>query len=153
MSGVESFRAQGLWAVVLGPFECAKGCAGAPFRISPSMSSSRLKSDDCVLPLYRQGGSLNKVGYFKAAHFKINYDDSFRDFLKLYRHAILSRVRVKRVKEGGSREPCSGAWKAIKFHPYYFVLRFTLPMLCFFFNKCFDPSSVPSLHVLQMQFV
>lgn len=42
---------------------------------------------------------------------------------------IASGMRLKRVNEGNSREPCSDAWKAIKFHPYYFVLGFTIPML------------------------
>ncbi|KAM2057213.1 hypothetical protein ACFX16_029923 [Malus domestica] len=42
------------------------------------MSSSSHKSDD-------GGGSLSNVGYFKAAHFKISSDDSFRDFLEAYR--------------------------------------------------------------------
>ncbi|KAB2596021.1 hypothetical protein D8674_031471 [Pyrus ussuriensis x Pyrus communis] len=70
------------------------------------MSSSSNKSDDGVSPLYRQGGSLSKVGYFKVAYFKISFDDSFRDFLKAYRHAIPSGVRVKCVKESSSCEPC-----------------------------------------------
>ena len=72
------------------------------------------------------------MGYFKATYFKISSDDSFRVFLEAYRHAILSGVHVKRVKEGSSREPCSGARRAIKFHPYYFVLGFTFPMPRFF---------------------
>ena len=101
-------------------------------RIFSSMSSSSHKNDDGVPPLYCQGGSLSKVGYFKAAHFKINSDDSFRDFLETYWHAIRSRVHVKRVKDGSSREPCDGARRAIKFHPYYFVLGFTFPMPRFF---------------------
>ena len=96
------------------------------------MSSSNLKSDDGIPPLYHQGGSLSKVGYFKAAHFKISSDDLFRDFLEAYWHAIPSGVRVKRAKDGSSREPCDGARRAIKFHPYYFVLRFTFPMPRFF---------------------
>ena len=101
-------------------------------RIFSSMSSSGLRNDDGVLPLYRQGGSLSKVGYFKAAHFKINSDDSFRDFLETYWHAIPSGVRVRRVKDGSSREPCDETRRAIKFHPYYFVLGFTFPMPRFF---------------------
>ncbi|KAB2600330.1 hypothetical protein D8674_010601 [Pyrus ussuriensis x Pyrus communis] len=96
------------------------------------MSSSSHKGDDGVLPLYHQGGSLSKVGYFKATHFKINSDDSLKDFLEAYRGAISSEVHVKHVKGGNSCEPCSRAQKAIKFHPYYLVLGFTFPMLCFF---------------------
>ncbi|KAM0980522.1 hypothetical protein ACFX2A_013953 [Malus domestica] len=96
------------------------------------MSSSSHKNDDGVPPLYRQGGSLSKVGYFKATHFNISSDDLFRDFLKAYWHAIPSGVRVKRVKDGSSWEPCSGTRRTIKFHPYYFVLGFTFPMSCFF---------------------
>ncbi|KAM2140398.1 hypothetical protein ACFX1Q_006807 [Malus domestica] len=86
------------------------------------MSSSSHKCDDGVPLFYRQGESLSNVGYFKATHFKISSDDLFRDFLEAYRHVILSGVRVKRVKEGSSSEPCSKAPRAIKFHPYYFVL-------------------------------
>ncbi|KAM2806260.1 hypothetical protein COP1_046898 [Malus domestica] len=96
------------------------------------MSSLSHMNDDCVLPLYRQSGSLSKVGYFKAAHFKISFDDLFRDFLEVYRHAIPSGVRVKCVKDGSSHEPCSEARTAIKFNPYYFVLGFTFPMPRFF---------------------
>ena len=96
------------------------------------MSSSSHKNDNGVPPLYRQGGSLSKVGYFKDAHFKISSDDLFRDFLEAYWHAIPSGVHVKRVKDGSSCEPCDGAWRAIKFHPYYFVLGFTFPMPRFF---------------------
>ncbi|KAM1073224.1 hypothetical protein ACFX2B_018125 [Malus domestica] len=73
------------------------------------MSSSSHKNDDGVLPLYSQGGFLSKVGYFKAVHFKIGSDDLFRNFLEAYRHTISSGVRVKRVKDGSSREPCGGA--------------------------------------------
>ncbi|KAM1790781.1 hypothetical protein ACFX12_034811 [Malus domestica] len=96
------------------------------------MSFSSHKSDDGVPPLYRQGGPLSKVDHFKASYFKISFDDSFRDFLEAYRHAILSRVCVKRVKEGSRREPCSKAGKPIKFHPFYFMLGFTFPMPRFF---------------------
>ncbi|KAM2570359.1 hypothetical protein TB2_010339 [Malus domestica] len=96
------------------------------------MSSSSHKNDDGVPPLYSQGGSLSKVGDFKAAHFKISFDDLFRDFLEAYWHVIPSGVRVKQVKDGSSREPCSGTRRAIKFHPYYFVLGFTFPMQRFF---------------------
>ncbi|KAM1321682.1 hypothetical protein ACFX1X_014900 [Malus domestica] len=91
------------------------------------MSSLSHKSDDGVSPLYHQGGSLSKMGNFKAAHFKINFDDLFRDFLEAYRHAISFGVRMKHVKEGSSREPWSGARRAIKFHPYYFVPGFPMP--------------------------
>ncbi|KAM1058290.1 hypothetical protein ACFX2A_032137 [Malus domestica] len=105
------------------------------------MSSSCYKNDDGVSSLYYQVRSLSKVGYFKAAHFKINSDDLFRDFLEAYWHAIPSGVRVKRVKDGSSREPYDGARRAIKFHLYYFVLGFTFPMPRFFqevlyFMKC-----------------
>ncbi|KAM2999030.1 hypothetical protein FF2_040616 [Malus domestica] len=96
------------------------------------MSSSSHKSDDSVPPLSRQGGSLSKVGYFKATRFKISSNDSFRNFLETYRHVIPSGVHVKRVKESSNREPCSGAWIAIKFHPYYFVLGFTFSIPRFF---------------------
>ncbi|KAB2608578.1 paramyosin-like [Pyrus ussuriensis x Pyrus communis] len=101
-------------------------------RISSSMSSLSHKSDDGVPPLYRQGGSLSKVCYFKDAHFKINFDDLFRDFLEAYRHVISFGVHVKHVKKDGSREPCSGARRTIKFHLYYFVLGFTFFILHFF---------------------
>ena len=101
-------------------------------RISSSMSSLSHKNDDGVQPLYRQGGSLSKDSYFKASHFKISCDDSFRDFLETYWHAIPLGVRVKRVKDGSSREPYDGVRRAIKFHPYYFVLGFTFPMPRFF---------------------
>ncbi|XP_050139028.1 uncharacterized protein LOC126615257 [Malus sylvestris] len=96
------------------------------------MSSSSRKNDDGVPPLYRQGGSLSKIGYFKAAHIKISSDNLFRDFLETYWHAIPSGVRVRRVKDGSSREPCSGTRRTIKFHPYYFVLGFTFPIPRFF---------------------
>ncbi|KAM2403336.1 hypothetical protein ACFX1X_031106 [Malus domestica] len=96
------------------------------------MSSSSHKGDNDVPPLFRQGRSLSKVVHFKAAHFKISSDDSFRDFLEAYRHTISSGVHVKHVKESSSHEPCSGARSAIKFYPYYFVLGFSFPMPCFF---------------------
>ncbi|KAM1986805.1 hypothetical protein ACFX15_034152 [Malus domestica] len=83
------------------------------------MSSSSHKNNDGVMPLYCQGGSLSKVGYFKAPHFKISFDDLFKNFLKAYRHVIPSGVYVKRVKDGSSHEPCGGARRAIKFNPYY----------------------------------
>ncbi|KAB2603643.1 S ribonuclease [Pyrus ussuriensis x Pyrus communis] len=86
------------------------------------MSSSGHKSGEYLPPLYCQGGSFSKVGYFKATH--------------VYKHAISFAVRVKLVKDDNSHEPCSeGATvrkKAIKFHPYYFVLGFTFPMPCLF---------------------
>ncbi|KAM2774932.1 hypothetical protein COP1_019764 [Malus domestica] len=97
------------------------------------MSSSSHKSDDSVSSLYHQDESLSKVGYFKAAYFKISSDD-----LKTYRHVIPSRVRVKRVKKGSSCEPSSGARKAIKFQPYYFIQFFDLDLtineLWYFFD-------------------
>ncbi|KAM2246990.1 hypothetical protein PS1_007879 [Malus domestica] len=64
------------------------------------MSSLSNKNDDGVSPLYRQGGSLSKVGYFKAAHLQISSGDLFRDFFEAYWHAIPSGMRVKRVKDG-----------------------------------------------------
>ncbi|KAM1053057.1 hypothetical protein ACFX13_000625 [Malus domestica] len=118
------------------------------------MSSLSHKSDDGVPPLYRQDESLSKVGYFKVAHFKISSDDSFRDFLETYSHAIPSGVRVKSVKESSSREPCNEAQRAIKFHPYYFVLEFSFPMLHFFqevlcFMKCAPAQCSPNrVHVM-----
>lgn len=45
-------------------------------------------SDKYPLPLYRQGGSFGKVGYFKAAYVKINCDELFWDFIETYKHAI-----------------------------------------------------------------
>ena len=76
------------------------------------------------------------MGYFKAAHVKINFDESFQDFVETYKHAIPSRVRVKLVKDDNDYEPCGkGATtkkRAIKFHPYYFVLGFTFPKLHLF---------------------
>ncbi|KAB2622479.1 hypothetical protein D8674_024661 [Pyrus ussuriensis x Pyrus communis] len=75
------------------------------------MSFSSHKSDDGVPPLYCQGGSLSKTGYFKVAHFKISSDDSFREFLEIYRHAIPSGVRVKRVKESNSHLECGSTPK------------------------------------------
>ncbi|KAM1630470.1 hypothetical protein EV2_018929 [Malus domestica] len=116
------------------------------------MSSSSHNSDDGVPPLYCQGGSLSKVGYFKVVHFKINSNDSSRDFLEAYRHAIPSGVRVKRAKENSNREPCSGAQRAFKFHLYYFVLGFTFPMPCLF-QEMFSSMSVPLLNVLLIRSV
>ncbi|KAB2630819.1 S ribonuclease [Pyrus ussuriensis x Pyrus communis] len=82
------------------------------------MSSSNLKSDEYPPPLYRQDGFSSKVGYFKAA--------------QAYKHAIPSRIHVKRVKDDNGHEPCnehaSARKRAIKFHLYYFVLGFTFPM-------------------------
>ena len=119
-------------------------------RVFSTMSSSGLRNDDGVPPLYRQGGSLSKVGYFKDAHFKINYDDSFRDFLETYWHAIPSGVRVRRLKDGSSYEPCDEVRRAIKFHPYYFVLGFTFPMPRFFqevlcFMRCAPAQCSPNV--------
>ncbi|KAM2894380.1 hypothetical protein FF1_009623 [Malus domestica] len=108
------------------------------------MSSSNHKNDDGVPPLYRQGGSLSKIGYFKVAYFKISFDDLFKDFLETYWHAILSGVCVKRVKDGSNREPCDGARRAIKYHPYYFVLGFTFPMPCFFQEVLYSIRCAPA---------
>ncbi|RXH91746.1 hypothetical protein DVH24_020769 [Malus domestica] len=63
------------------------------------ISSFDRKSDKYPPPLYHQGGSSSKVGYFKAAHVKINSDELFQNFLEGYKHAIPSQVRVKRVKD------------------------------------------------------
>ncbi|KAM1807245.1 hypothetical protein ACFX11_030290 [Malus domestica] len=108
------------------------------------MSSSSHKNDDGVPPLYHQGGSLRKVGYFKAAHFKISSDDLFRDFLEAYWHAIPSGVRMRQVKDGSSREPCIGTRRAIKFHPYCFVLGFTFPMPHFFQEVLYSMRCAPA---------
>ncbi|KAM2950400.1 hypothetical protein COP2_000010 [Malus domestica] len=59
-------------------------------------------------------GSLSKVGYFKAAHFKISFDDLFRDFLEAYWHAIPSGMRVKRANDGSNREPYDGAQRVMR---------------------------------------
>ncbi|KAM1067273.1 hypothetical protein ACFX2B_022336 [Malus domestica] len=100
------------------------------------MFTSDCKSDEYHSPLYRQGGSSGKMGYFKAAYVKINSNELFRDFLKVYKHAILSGVHIKRVNDDSGHEPCGeGATarkRAIKFHPYYFMLGFTFPMLRLF---------------------
>ncbi|KAB2617887.1 hypothetical protein D8674_013756 [Pyrus ussuriensis x Pyrus communis] len=71
------------------------------------MSSSSHKSDDGVPPLYRQGGTLSKVGYFKGFHYKMSSDDSFKDFPESYKHAIPSGVNVKCVKQGSSHSEFS----------------------------------------------
>ncbi|KAM2097589.1 hypothetical protein ACFX1R_021118 [Malus domestica] len=96
------------------------------------MSSSDCKSDEYPPHLYRQDVSFGKVGYFKAAHVKINFDELFWDFLEMYKHAIPSRVHIKRVKDDSGHESCdndaSARKKAIKFHQYYFALGFTFPM-------------------------
>ena len=76
------------------------------------------------------------MGYFKVAHVEINSDELLEDFLEMYKHAIPSEVCVKWVNNDIGHESCGeGATarkKAIKFHPYYFVLGFTFPMLRFF---------------------
>ncbi|KAM1060595.1 hypothetical protein ACFX2B_024959 [Malus domestica] len=96
------------------------------------MSSFDHKRDEYHPPLYSQGGSSSKVGYFKAAHVKINFDELFQDFLKAYKHEIPSRVCVKQVKDDSDHEPCgeyaTTRKRAIKFHPYCFVLGFTFLM-------------------------
>ncbi|KAB2617054.1 plastidial pyruvate kinase 1 [Pyrus ussuriensis x Pyrus communis] len=122
------------------------------------MSSFHRKSDEYPQPLYRQGGSSGRVGYFKAAHVKINSNELFRDFLEVYKHVIPSGVRVKGVKDDSGHEPCgngaSTRKRAIKFHPYYFVLGFTFPMLRLFQDvicsmKCAptqcSPNAVPAM--------
>ena len=67
-----------------------------------------------------------------GAHVKFNFDKLFWDFLEAYKHAIPLEVRVKWVKNDSGHEPCdegaSAKKRAIKFHSYYFVLRFTFPM-------------------------
>lgn len=93
----------------------------AVVRFSNVFSSHKI--DEFISALYRQGGSASKLGYFKAVHVKVGFVEQFKDFLEMFKHTILSRVRVKRPKDGSSHEPC-GSRKAIKFHPYYFVLGF-----------------------------
>lgn len=95
------------------------------------MSLSSYKKDEFVLPWYCQSRFVRKIGYFTAAYVKINSDEMFRDFLEVYKHAILSGVYVERAKEGSNCEAC-GSRKAIKFHRYYFVLGFNFPMPRFF---------------------
>ncbi|KAB2630973.1 hypothetical protein D8674_008492 [Pyrus ussuriensis x Pyrus communis] len=85
------------------------------------MSSSSHKNDG-VPPLYRQGGSLSKVGYFRVAHFKISSDDLFRDFLKAYWHAIPSRVCVKRVRDGSNSEFGSTSTVSLNMRKVYVAL-------------------------------
>ena len=98
------------------------------------------KTSSCLLLITKVTNILHlciiKVGYFKAAHVKINFDELFRDFLEVYKHAIPSGVRFKRVKDDSGHEPygegASVRKRAIKFHPYYFVLGFIFPMLRLF---------------------
>lgn len=63
------------------------------------MSHSSHKDDEYTLSLYRQGGSSGKVGYFKAAYVKTNYDELFKDFLEAYKQVIPFGVCVRRAKE------------------------------------------------------
>ncbi|KAB2610921.1 hypothetical protein D8674_018953 [Pyrus ussuriensis x Pyrus communis] len=70
------------------------------------MSSFDRKSDEYLPPWYSQSGSSVKVGYFKAAHININFDELFQAFLKAYKHVIPSEVCVKRVKDDSDHEPC-----------------------------------------------
>lgn len=77
-----------------------------------STSPSSCKVDEYHPPLYRQGESSSKVGYFKTAHVKINSDEIFQDFLETYSRAILSGVCMKQMKEGSIYEPCSEVAKA-----------------------------------------
>ncbi|KAM1785530.1 hypothetical protein ACFX12_038430 [Malus domestica] len=102
------------------------------------MSSSSHKIDDGVSPLYRQGASLSKVGYFKAAHFKISSNDSFRDFHEAYRHVISSRVCVKRAKDNSSASHVVGLGKPSNFTPS--TLCWDLLFPCHVSSKiCFAP--------------
>ncbi|KAM0989547.1 hypothetical protein ACFX2A_013603 [Malus domestica] len=70
------------------------------------MSSSDHKNDEYPPPLYHQGGSSSKMGYFKLAHVKNNPDELFWDFLEAYKHVIPSGAHVKRVKDDSGHEPC-----------------------------------------------
>ena len=65
---------------------------------------------------------------------------------------------MKRVNEGSSSEPCSGAQRAIKFHSYYFVLGFTFPMPRFFqevlcFMKCTSAQCYPNMVRVMVRFL
>ncbi|KAM2822153.1 hypothetical protein COP1_038164 [Malus domestica] len=71
------------------------------------------------------------LGYFRAAHIKVGSDEQFKDFIEMFKHAISFGVCMKRAKDGSSRKLCRFR-KAIKFHPYYFVLGFIFPMPQFF---------------------
>ncbi|KAM2760331.1 hypothetical protein COP1_024923 [Malus domestica] len=112
------------------------------------MSYSDHKSDEYHSPLYHEDGFSDKVGYFKVAHVKINSNELFWDFLEAYKHAIPSRVRVKRVKDDSGHEPCSkGATtrkRAIKFHVYYFMLGFTFLMLRLFLEVICSMKYMPA---------
>ncbi|KAM1052744.1 hypothetical protein ACFX1X_000327 [Malus domestica] len=91
------------------------------------MPSSSHKNDEFIPPLYHQGRSTGNLSYFRSAHVKVSSNEQFRDFLEMFKLAILSKVRMKRAKNGRSSESC-GTGRAIKFHPYNFVLGFTFPM-------------------------
>ncbi|KAM1570967.1 hypothetical protein ACFX10_035908 [Malus domestica] len=78
------------------------------------MSSFERKSDKYPPPLYRQGGSSSKVGFFKATHVKINSNKLFQDFLEVYKHAIPSGVCVKRLKDDSGHESCNEGVSARK---------------------------------------
>ncbi|XP_050159674.1 uncharacterized protein LOC126633166 [Malus sylvestris] len=112
------------------------------------MSSSDCKSDEYSSPLYCQGGSSGKVGFFKASHVEINSKELFWDFLETYKHAILPGVGVKRMKDDSAYEPCGeGATarkRAIKLHPYYFVLGFTFPMPRLFQEVIYSMKCAPT---------
>ncbi|KAB2628989.1 hypothetical protein D8674_033784 [Pyrus ussuriensis x Pyrus communis] len=88
--GTPKFRPTNLVAVVQeeSTAEPSNEFSSRLCRISSSMSSSRHKNDDGAPPLYRQGGSLSKVG-----DFKISSNDSFIDFFEAYRHAVPSGLR------------------------------------------------------------
>ncbi|KAB2602743.1 S ribonuclease [Pyrus ussuriensis x Pyrus communis] len=94
------------------------------------MSSSDCKSDEYPSPLYRQGGSSSKVGYFKAVHVKINSDELFRNFFEVYKHAIPSGVRVKRVKDDSGHE--------------LYGEGFTFPMLRLFHEVIYSMKCTPA---------
>lgn len=87
-------------------------------------------------PKYCQGGSFGRVGYFKAAQAKIASDELFHNLFEKFKHTIPSGIHMKRMKDKSGHETCTRAAKAgmraIKFHPYYYVLGFTFPMSLFY---------------------
>ncbi|RXH88435.1 hypothetical protein DVH24_000034 [Malus domestica] len=66
------------------------------------MSSLSHKNDEFIPP----GRSASKLGYFKATHVKVSFDEQFKDFLEMFKYATLSGVCMKRAKDGSSRELC-----------------------------------------------
>ena len=120
------------------------------------MSSSDRKSDEYPPPLYRQGSSSGKVGYFKHAHVKINFDEFVSGFSLAVQACDSIWVRVNRVKDDSGHQPCgegvSARKRAIKFHMYYFVLGFTFPMSRIF-QEVICSMNARLLSAPQMQFV